>query len=110
MLLYEEVQRAVVTRDGVITSKLGPMVNVSSAGQIYVGILAEHLSLLGREDPLLFRMGPNLWAQVSRHWDFFAYASWPVHGPDHLGAWSGMYGAGGFLYRFATGEPQGRTP
>ena len=104
MLLYEEIQRAVVTREGVVTSKIGPMVNLSTAGQIYVGILAEHLSLLGRADPLVFRIGPNLWFQLSRKWNLYGYAAWPVHGPDHLGAWSGMYGAAGFLYRFATGE------
>ena len=92
------------TREGVVTSKIGPMVNLSTAGQIYVGILAEHLSLLGRADPLVFRIGPNLWCQLSRHWNLYGYAAWPVHGPDHLGAWSGMYGAAGFLYRFATGE------
>jgi len=104
MLLYEEIQRAVVTREGVLTTKIGPMVNLSTTGQIYVGILAEHLSLLGRADPLVFRIGPNLWCQLSRHWNLYGYAAWPVHGPDHLGAWSGMYGAAGFLYRFATGE------
>jgi len=110
MLLYEEIQRAVIARDGVVTSKLGPMVNLSGAGQIYVGVLAEHLSLLGRDDSLVFRMGPNVWIQLSNHWDLFGYCTWPVHGPDHLGAWSGMYGAGGFLYRFATGESLGRRP
>ena len=110
LLLYEEIQRAVIASDGVVTSKLGPMVNLSAAGQIYVGVLAEHLSLLGRTDSLVFRIGPNVWVQLSNHWDLFGYCSWPVHGPDHLGAWSGMYGAGGFMYRFATGEALGRLP
>ena len=110
MLLYEEVQRAVITKDGVVTSKLGPMMNLSTTSQIYIGVLAEHLSLLGRRDSLLLRIGPNVWVELSRHWNLFGYLTWPVRGPDHLGAWSGMYGAAGFLYRFATGEPRGRLP
>jgi len=110
MLLYEEVQRAVIASDGVVTSKLGPMMNLSASGQVYVGVLAEHLSLLGRRDSLVFRIGPNVWIQLSRQWNLFGYCTWPVQGPDHLGAWSGMYGAGGFLYRFATGESRGHAP
>jgi hypothetical protein len=109
-LLYEEIQRIVVTNQGVVTSKLGPMVNLASTRDLYVGVLAEHLSLLGRKDGLVFRLGPTLWAKLSRHWDLFSYFTLPVHGPDRLGAWEGMYGAGGFLYRFATGESLGRLP
>lgn len=110
MLLYEEIQRAVIASEGVVTLKLGPMVNLSASGQVYAGVLAEHLSLLGRNDSLVFRLGPNVWIELSRHWNLFGYCTWPVHGPDHLGAWSGMYGAGGFLYRFATGESQRQLP
>jgi hypothetical protein len=109
-LLYEEIQRIVITNQGLVTSKLGPMVNLATTRDLYVGLLAEHLSLLGRNDGLVFRIGPTFWAGLSKHWDLFGYFTWPVHGPDHLGAWNGMYGAGGFLYRFATGESRGRLP
>jgi hypothetical protein len=110
VLLYEEIQRVVITNQGVVTSKVGPMVKLSSTRDLYVGVLAEHLSLVGRKDGLVIRIGPTLWAKLSKHWDLFGYFTLSVHGPDRLGAWEGMYGAGGFLYRFATGESLGRLP
>jgi hypothetical protein len=108
LLLYEEIQRIPITSRGVVTSKLGPMVNLSTGRQFYLGMLAEHLSLLGRNDGLVFRIGPSAWIELSRHWNLFGYVTWPVNGPDHLGAWNGGYGGAGLLYQFATGESRGR--
>ena len=110
-LLYEEVQRAVIAKDGVLTTKLAAMVNLARSRQLYVGVFGEHLSLFGRSDSLLLRLGPSAWVPLSRHWDVFGYLTWPVRSPDHLGPWESMYGAAGFLYRFATGEsPRGQQP
>ena len=70
----------------------------------YVGLLGEHLSLLGRPDSLVLRLGPTVYWLVGRHWDFMAMATLPVVSPDRLDHWDGMYSAIGLRYRFATGE------
>lgn len=101
-LLYEEIQRVVISRQGLVTSKLGPMVSLLRSRRLYAGILAEHLSLLGRHDSLVFRIGPSVWAGLSDHWELAGFLTWPVYGPDRLGAWDGMYGTIAAVYRFAT--------
>ena len=106
-LVYEEAQRIVIGSRGLVTTKLTPMVRVLTARDFYAGLFAEHLSLLGRPDSLVFRLGPSLYLTLSDHWDAMGFASWPLLGADSLGAWDGMYGAIAARYRFATQEARG---
>ena len=107
-LLFEESQRVVISRDGLVTSKLGPMVRLMKSHELYAGILAEHFSLPGRSDSLVFRMGPSFWASLSDHWDLFGCLTWPVYGPDHLGLYDSTYGTIAVVYRFATQDRRSR--
>jgi hypothetical protein len=109
-MVYEEIQRAVVTGHGLFTTKLSPMLSLLSSDRLFVGVLGEHLSLLGRSDPLVVRLGPSVWAQLTNHLELCAYLTWPVVGSDQLGFWDGMYGTVGAVYRFATGDPWSRFP
>ncbi|MGC4067028.1 MAG: hypothetical protein QM784_20805 [Polyangiaceae bacterium] len=96
-----------MSRDGIITTKLEPLFRIWYDRKHHGGLLVEHLSLVGRERSLLFRMGPAFWTSLGDHWDLHAYVGWPLSGPNHLGFWDGMYGAIGVMYRFATGDTDG---
>lgn len=104
-LLYEEVQRAVIGQSGVWTTKLGPMLQPWTTKRYYAGLLAEQLTLVGRSRSIVLRLGPSVWLSLADHWDLYGYLTWPIHGPDALGFWDGMYGSVGVMYRFATGVP-----
>lgn len=108
-LLFEESQRVVVSRESLVTSKLGPMVRLMKSHEIYGGFLVEHLSLLGRNDSLVFRIGPSFWANLSDHWDLAGFLTWPVYGPDHLGLYASTYGTIVAVYRFATHDSQSHS-
>jgi len=105
-LLYEEIQHVVITKDGVLTTKLGPMLAPFESKRFYLGALAEHLSMFGRTNPLAFRVGPSVWARLTDHAEFALYLTLPVKSPDSLGLWGGMYGSVAVVYRFATQEQQ----
>lgn len=109
-LTYEEVQRAVMTDRGIVTSKLIPMLRVLRNSPVYAGALVEHLSLLGRDDSLVLRLGPAFWSQLTDHMELLGCLSWPFLGRDRLGFWDGMYGTMGIVYRFATEETRSHFP
>jgi hypothetical protein len=109
-LLYEEVQRAVVSRRGLWTTKVAPMLKPVRNRAFYAGVLVEQLALMGRSRPLELRAGPSIWANLGDHWDLYGYLSWPVVSPDSLGFWGGLYGSVGLLFRMATGEPTAVRP
>lgn len=108
-LHFEEAQRVVVSREGLVTSKLGPMVRPMKSHELYAGFLVEHFSLLGRSDSLVFRIRPSFWANLSDHWDLFGCLTWPVHGPDHLGVYASPCGTIAAVYRFATHDSQSHS-
>jgi len=103
-LLFEEVQRVVVGRDGVFTTKLSPMLELLTDASLYVGLMGEQLSLLGRTRTMVLRLGPSTWARLGDHWSLFGSLTFPVQSPDRLGAWNASYGYIGLTYAFATGE------
>lgn len=111
MLFFEELQRVVITKEGLLTSKLAPMVRIPIGRQSYVGALAEHLTLWGRSQTLLVvRLGPSFYATLSDHWDLLGFVSWPMYDHDTLGVWVGMYGSGAARYRFATQDHRTSAP
>jgi hypothetical protein len=110
MLYFEELQRVVITKDGLLTSKLAPMLRLPIGRQTYAGALAEHLTLWGRSQTLVVRLGASLYATLSEHWDLLGFVSWPVYDHDTLGAWVGMYGSVAARYRFATQDHRTSAP
>jgi hypothetical protein len=110
MLYFEELQRVVITKDGLLTSKLAPMLRLPLGRQTYAGALAEHLTLWGRSQTLVVRLGASLYATLSEHWDLLGFVSWPVYDHDTLGAWVGMYGSVAARYRFATQDHRASAP
>jgi hypothetical protein len=103
-LLFEEYQRVVVGRHGLFTTKLAPMVQLRRTGLFYVGVLGEQLSLIGRTETMVFRLGPTLWGKLGDHWNIIGCWSLPVYSPDRLGAWVGSYVYLSVSYAFATGD------
>ena len=108
-LLFEEYQRVVVGRHGLFTTKLAPMVRLPRTRPFYVGVLGEQISLLGRTETMVFRLGPTFWGKLGDHWDIIGCWSLPIHSPDRLGAWIGSYAYLSVGYAFATGD-EGRKP
>jgi len=108
-LLFEEVQRVVVGKQGAFTTKLAAMVQLPSRQPLYWGVLGEQLSLFGRTGKMVLRLGPSAWARIGDHWDLFGCLTLPVQSPDQLGLWNGSFGYLGVAYAFATGD-QGSAP
>ena len=103
-LIFEEYQRVVVGQNGVFTTKLSPMARLATKRAVYVGILAEQLSLLGRTKTMVLRIGPSVWGNLGDHWSVFGCWGVPVRSPDDLGAWIGSYAYLSLAYAFASGE------
>jgi hypothetical protein len=103
-LLYEEIQRVIITPAGVFSIKATPMIKPSRSLKLYVGVLVEQLALLGRGVEWVWRLGPSAFVTLGDHWDVGGYLSWPIQSPDRLGFWNGMYGTAAIRYHFATGD------
>lgn len=103
-LLYEEIQRVIMTPSGVFSVKATPMIKPSHSLDLYFGLLVEQLTLLGRGVEWVWRLGPSFFVTLGDHWDVGGYVSLPVQSPDRLGFWNSLYGTAALQYRFATGD------
>jgi hypothetical protein len=108
--MYEEMQRIVVGSRGLVTTKLAPMLEVLTENRLYVGFMAEHLSLLGRDEPLVVRLGPTFWSQLTNHLELGSYLTWAIKSADALSFFDGTYGTVALVYKFATGDKWSHFP
>ena len=67
-----------------------------------VGAMAEWLWLGGRG--ALYRLGPLLSYAFSPHWEATLLLTTPVHSPDDLAFFTGLYGTVRIRWKFASGE------
>jgi hypothetical protein len=109
-LVYDEMQRIVVGSRGLLTLKLAPMFRVLPRDRLYVGVMVEYLSLLGRDDPTTLRVGPTFWSKLTNHLELGSYLTWPVVGSDRLDVLDSTFGTIALVYKFATGDPWSHFP
>jgi hypothetical protein len=109
-LVLEEIQRVVVGSGGVWSGKLGFNVALSERKRAFVGAMGEYLGMVGRHPGTVLRAGPAFWVGITEHTELGGALTWPLHGPDELGFMTGMYGAIGVQYQFASGEPRWHFP
>jgi hypothetical protein len=109
-LVLEEIQRVVIGRHGVFSTKLGSLFALSSTNNWYVGAFADQLTLLGRSNDFVLRFGPAMWAQLTDHLEIAVIVAAPVISPDDLDLLTGTYGTAALVYRFASQEPRSAFP
>jgi hypothetical protein len=99
--VYEEWLRAPVRAPWSSASRLA-YAHTFLHGQAVIGAMAEGLWLGGRG--ALVRLGPLLSYTLTPHWEATVLLTTPVHSPDDLTFFTGLYGTVRVRWKFATGE------
>jgi hypothetical protein len=99
--VYEEWLRAPVRPPWTTASRLAYAYTFFE-GRAAVGAMAEWLWLGGRGS--LYRAGPLLSYTFTPHWEATLLLTTPLHSPDDLSLFTGLYGTVRVRWRFASGE------
>jgi hypothetical protein len=99
--VYEEWLRAPVRPPWVTDTRLA-YAYTFLRDRAAVGVMAEWLWLGGRGQ--LYRVGPLLMYTFTPHWEATVLLTTPVHSPDDLNFFSGLYGTIRVRWKFATDE------
>jgi len=99
--VYEEWLRAPIRPPWATASRLAYAYTFFQ-GRAAVGAMAEWL--WSRDRGELYRLGPLLNYTFTPHWEATLLLTTPVHSPDDLAFFTGLYGTVRVRWRFATGE------
>jgi hypothetical protein len=100
--IYEEWLRAPVRPPWTTASRLAYAYTFWD-GRAAIGAMAEWLWLGGHG--ALYRLGPLLSYAFTPHWEATVLLTTPVHSPDDLAFFTGLYGTVRVRWKFASGEP-----
>jgi hypothetical protein len=104
--VFDELQRAVIDSPHTFAARLGTALAFFKRDRLLVGVINEYVYLPGRWREHLYRIGPVGSFDWTDHVQLLVFLTFPVVGPDDLGALQGVYGNIGVVYRWASGEPR----
>lgn len=102
--VFDEFLRCVLGSPSSFSARLATALGLGRQDRLILGVVNEYVYLPERWRAHQYRLGPIGFFSLTDHVQLFVYLTFPIAGPDDLGAMQGMYGSLGVIYRFASGE------
>jgi hypothetical protein len=102
--VFDEYLRCVLGSPNTFSARIAAALGMGRQDRLILGVINEYVYLPERWREHQYRLGPVGFFSLTDHVQLFVYLTFPIGGPDELGAMQGMYGSLGAIYRFAGGE------